>query len=96
MEIVKGSGDESKNTPAQPAAQPEAAAQPAPISAQAVKDAPWVECEKCQSQVFTQERIKIKQISKFLTGASQDSIIPMPVIACAECGHVNKLFEPKI
>lgn len=92
MDIVKGAGDGNEGK--QPANA--APAQPAPISAEAVKDAPWIKCEECEGEVFVQERIKIKQISKFLTGAPQDSIIPMPVIACANCGHVNKLFEPKI
>ena len=89
MEIVKGPGG---NPPSQPTP---VAGQPAPLSAETVKDAPWIECEQCKGTVF-QERMKIKQISKFLTGAPQDSIIPMPVIACSNCGHVNKLFEPKI
>lgn len=92
MEIVKGSDD--KNMPVAPAVEAGAAAQPQ-ITAAVVKDAPWVECEECKGQVF-QERMKIKQISKFMTGAPQDSIVPMPVIACAACGHVNKIFEPKI
>lgn len=50
-------------------------------------DLPYLECEKCQSQVFT-ERLMIKKVSKLLTGSQQDGIIPIPVIACASCGHV--------
>ncbi len=60
-----------------------------------IADAPWIECESCKGQVF-EEKMMIKKISKFMTGGSQDSIVPVPVIACSKCGHVNELFIPKI
>jgi uncharacterized Zn finger protein len=58
-------------------------------------DAPYLECEECGGQVF-EERMMIKKVSKFLTGSDQDSIVPIPVISCAKCGHVNELFKPKV
>jgi DNA-directed RNA polymerase subunit RPC12/RpoP len=60
-----------------------------------VKNAEYIECENCGSRVF-EEKMMIKKISKFMTGASQDQIVPMPVIACAQCSHVNELFKPQI
>jgi uncharacterized Zn finger protein len=65
------------------------------ITADMLKDAENVKCEKCEGETF-QEVMMIKKISKFLTGSTQDSIAPLPVIACANCGHVNELFKPEI
>jgi hypothetical protein len=58
-------------------------------------DAPYLECEECECRVF-EERMMIKKISKFMTGSDQDSIVPIQVIACSKCGHVNELFKPKV
>jgi len=58
-------------------------------------DAPYIECEACGSTQFV-EQMMIKRISKFLTGGIQDSITPVPVIACAMCNNVNELFKPKL
>lgn len=60
-----------------------------------LSDIPYTECEECQCQFF-EERMMIKKVSKFMTGGAQDSIVPLPVIACAKCGHVNELFKPKV
>jgi len=51
-------------------------------------------CDECGGQVFT-EGLIIRKASKFLTGTSQDSIIPIPTFTCAKCGHVNQEFLPK-
>ena len=58
-------------------------------------DAPYMECEECQHKIF-EEKMMIKKVSKFMTGNAQDSIVPIPVIACAKCGHVNELFKPRV
>lgn len=60
-----------------------------------LKDAEDIKCEECESFVF-EEKIMIKKISKFLTGSDRDSISPIPVIACAKCGHINEMFKPKL
>jgi len=51
-----------------------------------------VECEKCQSKYF-KEVVLIKQVSKLMTGSSEDTMVPFPTYMCVECGHVNKDFE---
>lgn len=53
-----------------------------------------VVCEECNGQIFT-EGLMIRKASKFLTGTQQDAIVPIPVFACAKCGHVNSDFLPK-
>jgi DNA-directed RNA polymerase subunit RPC12/RpoP len=60
-----------------------------------IADAPYIECEECGGKVF-EEKMMIKKISKFMTGSEQDSIVPLSVIACSKCGHVNELFKPKV
>jgi len=34
----------------------------------------------------------IKKVSKFITGSSQDTIVPFPTYCCDSCGHVNEEF----
>ena len=58
-------------------------------------DAPYLACEACGHEVF-EEKMMIKKISKFMTGAPQDSIVPLQVIACAKCGNINDLFKPQV
>ena len=58
-------------------------------------DAPYIECEACKGTIF-EEKMMIKKISKFLTGGTQDSIVPLPVIVCTKCGNINELFKPKV
>lgn len=60
-----------------------------------LSEMPYLECDECQSTLF-EEKIMIKKVSKFMTGGQQDSIVPLPVIACAKCGHVNEMFKPKV
>jgi uncharacterized Zn finger protein len=51
-------------------------------------------CDECGNEVF-QEGVMLRKASRFLTGTSQDAIIPIPVFACSKCGHVNVEFLPK-
>lgn len=58
-------------------------------------DVPYLECEECNGTLF-EEKMMIKKVSRFMTGSDQDSIVPIPVIACAKCGNINELFKPKV
>lgn len=60
-----------------------------------ISGAEEVLCEKCEGKIF-QEKMMIKKLSKFMTGSDRDSIIPIPVIVCAECNHVNEMFKPQV
>jgi uncharacterized Zn finger protein len=51
-------------------------------------------CDACQNEVF-QEGVLLRKASRFLTGTSQDALIPIPVFTCSKCGHVNEEFLPK-
>ena len=58
-------------------------------------DSKEVSCEKCGHEIFVQG-FKIRKISGILTGSSEDTMIPIPVFICNDCGHVNEEFEPII
>lgn len=53
-----------------------------------IKDTVPVICEECKNDVFT-EGLKLRKVSRFLSGTDKDGIIPIPVFYCAKCGHVN-------
>ena len=50
-------------------------------------------CESCNNDTFVQV-LYIRKASKFLTGTSQDAVMPIPSFACAKCQHVNTEFKP--
>ena len=58
-----------------------------------IKQTTEMKCEECGCTYFN-EAYMIRKASKLLTGAAQDTIIPIPVMRCADCGHVNELFKP--
>ena len=53
-----------------------------------------MKCDECECEYFRESYV-LRKASKILTGASQDSIIPIPVMRCDDCGNVNELFKPK-
>lgn len=57
-----------------------------------LKQQPTVECEKCHSKYF-KEVVLIKQVSKLMTGSSEDTMVPFPTYMCVDCGHVNIDFQ---
>jgi hypothetical protein len=36
----------------------------------------------------------INKVSRFITGADKDSMVPVPVFRCDDCGHVPEEFRP--
>ena len=62
------------------------------LNPELLKSATDVKCEACESKNF-KKIVRIKKLSKLLTGAPEDAFVPIPLFACAECGHVNKDFE---
>lgn len=59
-----------------------------------LKKTTGVICEECSNESF-QEALLLRKISRFITGDTQDGIIPVPTFVCSKCGHVNKDFYPK-
>ena len=53
-----------------------------------------VQCENCDSIFFT-ECTMFKEVPAIQSPNGQKSILPIPVVRCAECGHVSERFLPK-
>jgi hypothetical protein len=51
-------------------------------------------CDECGSQTF-KEVTYLRRISRLLTGAPEDMIVPIPAFACSNCNHVNEQFQLK-
>lgn len=53
-------------------------------------------CPHCGYDVFL-PAIKLRKLSKMLTGSTVDSVIPIDCFVCGNCGMVNEeLLPPKI
>ena len=50
-------------------------------------------CTECDGIYFKQV-MSINKVSKFLTGGDKDTIIPIPVFRCDDCGSVPDEFQP--
>jgi len=55
-----------------------------------------VVCEKCGGSIFN-EGLLLRKVSKFIVAnvGNKDSIIPVPLMYCIECKHVNEEFLPE-
>ena len=49
-------------------------------------------CEKCGGKTFKQT-LMLRKMSALVAPGGQETIIPMQVFACEECGNVNKEFS---
>lgn len=52
-----------------------------------------ITCEECGSDKF-RPIFFLRKISKFMTGEAEDRVMPIDSLACLECNHVNKQFQP--
>lgn len=55
------------------------------LTRQDVMDAPDVQCSNCGKELFL-PATRLKRISKLLTGAAEDQMVPMQTLVCANCG----------
>jgi len=53
-----------------------------------------VGCDKCSSQCFEQTFL-FKKLSAVLSPSGQETMIPLQIYRCADCGHINEIFLPK-
>ena len=58
------------------------------------RDLTDVVCEKCGCQTF-QPAFLFKKLSAVLSPTGKDSLIPLQVYKCTDCGHINDGFLPK-
>jgi len=53
-----------------------------------------VKCDECHSDRFEQV-VKMRRLSAILSPTGKEALIPIPVFACKNCGHVNEEFLPQ-
>lgn len=53
-----------------------------------------VKCDNCSGDKFEQV-IKMRRLSAILSPTGKEALIPVPVFACKNCGHVNEEFLPQ-
>ena len=58
-----------------------------------LSDLTEVKCESCGGNVFA-ETFMLRSVSPILTGAPKKMMLPVPVISCVKCNHVNLEFLP--
>jgi uncharacterized Zn finger protein len=51
-------------------------------------------CENCDS-IFWTEVTMFKEVPAVQSPNGQKSMLPIPVVRCADCGHVSERFLPK-
>ena len=54
------------------------------MMAQALKTAKDIVCKSCGGQIFA-EGIRLKELSKIITGDTQNQLIPIPAFFCVKC-----------
>ena len=62
---------------------------PGGINPEWLKTATDLKCEKCES-VYFKPVLRLRKISKLMSGQLDDIVVPIKVMACAKCNHVNK------
>ena len=61
-----------------------------------IKQTTSVSCEnkKCKNDTFI-PAFKMRKMSALLSPHGKETMIPINVFACNECGHINKAFLPQ-
>ena len=62
------------------------------ITVEMMKNAKELVCENCANDTF-EEVLKLRKLSKLITGQSKDTLVPIPMFACKKCGFINKEFD---
>jgi len=51
-----------------------------------------IKCGNCESKTFKQS-LMMYRMSALVSPNGQEMFLPKPVVACDQCGHVNKEFK---
>ena len=60
-----------------------------------LKDAETIRCKECNNYLWIQSFF-LKKISALVSPTGQESIIPVQVYSCGNCGHINKSLNPTL
>jgi hypothetical protein len=44
--------------------------------------------------MYFRQVVAINKVSKFLTGSDKDTMVPVPVFRCDDCGSIPEEFQP--
>jgi len=44
--------------------------------------------------LYFRQVMAINKVSKFLTGGDKDTMVPVPVFRCDDCGAIPEEFQP--
>ena len=58
-----------------------------------IKDTETIVCDKCGNGLFIQSFF-LKKISALVSPTGQESIVPVQVYSCGNCGHINRKLNP--
>ena len=61
------------------------------ISADDLED---ISCENCGCKIF-REVVMVKRLSALISPTGKEQVIPVPILRCDDCGHINEQFLPK-
>ena len=59
----------------------------------ALKDTTDVVCDECENK-FVKQLMMFKKLSAVMSPNGQESMIPVQIFSCNDCGHVNDQFLP--
>ena len=54
-----------------------------------------LECESCGGKTFKQT-LMLRRVSAIVSPTGQETIVPVAVFACENCGYVNKEFAEDV
>ena len=57
-----------------------------------LSNATTLECEECKCKAFKQS-LMLKKLSALISPTAKESLIPVAVFVCEQCGHINKEFQ---
>jgi len=57
-----------------------------------IKSTTPITCSECESEYFS-EALMLRKASRLITGSVKDTIIPIKMMRCADCGNVNDEFK---
>ena len=60
-----------------------------------IKDTETIVCEKCGNGLFIQSFF-LKKISAIVSPTGKESIVPIQVYSCGNCGHINRKLNPTL
>ena len=58
-----------------------------------MSDTTEISCDKCGHNVF-QQGLMLRKVSALVSPSGQESMVPIQVMICIKCDHVNDVFKP--